>query len=305
MDCDYDAYWADEITGEEIFGYLARSSPVLIRGLLDDWPMVNVSTADQLKKLHGGIQTLLSNIPYADKFGGEGIWTNISAYIDMIREQKVPGGRSPWYMFRGHRVPHESESEDSIVPADVCTTPPKVATAMKMLHYRADEKPGTPLARITDVNLQWSLGIEGSGAPTHFHNVAWYAQLRCFCCRLYCRRVGLMFGAKKWILQPPHNMIMSNQPPLIFYEDAIPKLKERGVRFTSCMQTAGDVVIVPECWGHGVVNVQPSISVAIEEINYIWRVRQNPNIVNRLPMNKRAYLVVHNAEAAEKDSRLN
>ena len=173
MECDYDEFWADEITAEDIFGYLARSSPVIIRGLLDDWPLVNVSTAEQLKELHGSRVTLLSNIPYADKFGGEGVYTSIGDYVDQIRNRQVPGGKSPWYMFVGHRVPKESEAEDSIVPADVCTTPPKLAKALRMMHIREPENPGAPPERETDVNVQWSLGIEGSGAPTHFHNVAW------------------------------------------------------------------------------------------------------------------------------------
>jgi hypothetical protein len=39
MSCtSIDQYWADEISEEEIFDkYIARNSPVLIRGLLDKW----------------------------------------------------------------------------------------------------------------------------------------------------------------------------------------------------------------------------------------------------------------------------
>jgi hypothetical protein len=98
-----------------------------------------------------------------------------------------------------------------------------------------------------------------------------------------------MFGAKKWLLQPPHHMIMSNQSPLPYYEEVMPKLKARGVRFTTCMQTAGDVLLVPECWGHGVLNAQTSIAVATEMTNYVWRVRQSPDILGGLPVNKRAF----------------
>jgi hypothetical protein len=54
MHCDIDQYWAHEITGEELFDkYLARSSPVLIRGLLDDWPLVPLSTREALLRRHG------------------------------------------------------------------------------------------------------------------------------------------------------------------------------------------------------------------------------------------------------------
>ena len=32
----------------------------------------------------------------------------------------------------------------------------------------------------------------------------------------------------------------------------------------TCVQTAGDVLIVPECWGHGVLNIQESLAIATE-----------------------------------------
>jgi hypothetical protein len=73
MTCDIDQYYADEITSDEIFEkYLARSAPVIIRGMLNEWPMVNASSRHKLRELHGHVPVLVSNIPYADKFGGEG-----------------------------------------------------------------------------------------------------------------------------------------------------------------------------------------------------------------------------------------
>jgi hypothetical protein len=97
-----------------------------------------------------------------------------------------------------------------------------------------------------------------------------------------------MYGAKKWLLFPPHNMIMSNQPIMKFYKEDMPKLTLKGVKVTTCMQTAGDVIIIPECWGHGVLNVQTSVAVAFEMINYVWRFKSSPGILQSLPANKRA-----------------
>lgn len=54
MRCDMDQYWAHEITAEEVFGkYIARSAPVLIRGLIDDWPLIPEMTVDALLRNHG------------------------------------------------------------------------------------------------------------------------------------------------------------------------------------------------------------------------------------------------------------
>lgn len=41
-------------------------------------------------------------------------------------------------------------------------------------------------------------------------------------------------------------------------------MENQGVRMLTCVQTAGDVMIVPEAWGHGVLNIQESVAVATE-----------------------------------------
>ena len=54
ISCDIDQFWAHDISGEQIFSdYLARGAPVLIRGLLEDWPAVTKYTHDALKSDHG------------------------------------------------------------------------------------------------------------------------------------------------------------------------------------------------------------------------------------------------------------
>ena len=53
------------------------------------------------------------------------------------------------------------------------------------------------------INAQWALGAEGTGAPVHYHNTAWNA---------------LLYGAKKWMLYKPRDMIMSNRQILAYTE---------------------------------------------------------------------------------------
>jgi hypothetical protein len=68
-------------------------------------------------------------------------------------------------------------------------------------------------------------------------------------------------------------MIMSNKQILDFYEtDRLEYLKEN-VRPVTCVQTAGDVMIIPESWGHGVLNLQETIAVATEFKHSVWRVK--------------------------------
>jgi hypothetical protein len=42
-------------------------------------------------------------------------------------------------------------------------------------------------------------------------------------------------------------------------------------------------MIIPESWGHGVLNIQQSIAVATEVKSSIWRVKPSMNILNKMP----------------------
>lgn len=57
MLCEIDQFWADEITGDEIFSnYLARGAPILIRGLFNDWDVINRYTSTNLRSIYGEIR---------------------------------------------------------------------------------------------------------------------------------------------------------------------------------------------------------------------------------------------------------
>jgi hypothetical protein len=96
-----------------------------------------------------------------------------------------------------------------------------------------------------------------------------------------------MYGAKKWFLHPPRNMIMSNEHILDFYALHLPELDKRGIVTTTCVQTAGDVILIPESWGHGVLNIQETISVATEVKEAMFRIRPAPSILQHVPSDNR------------------
>ena len=54
------------------------------------------------------------------------------------------------------------------------------------------------------------------------------------------------------------------------------------VKPLTCVQTAGDVMIVPESWSHGVLNIQQSVAVATESKGSFWRTKQS-GIMNAIP----------------------
>jgi hypothetical protein len=100
MECAIDQYYAHEITAAEIFNkYIARNSPVLIRGLLHEWPAIQKWSKDVLKSEMGDLQVKVSDIPYAEKYGGsESQEMSLGEYIDQVREHRIIGGHYPWYV---------------------------------------------------------------------------------------------------------------------------------------------------------------------------------------------------------------
>ena len=68
---------------------------------------------------------------------------------------------------------------------------------------------------------------------------------------------GLAFGAKLWRLKPPWRADYSSVPAFAAFQRADP-----GAR--ACVQRAGDVLFVPNNWGHAVLNLETAVGVAAE-----------------------------------------
>lgn len=76
---------------------------------------------------------------------------------------------------------------------------------------------------------------------------------------------------------------MSNKQILDFYETDMRNYSRRGIPPLTCVQTAGDVIIIPENWGHGVLNIQESIAIASEARTGSWRIRPIAPIYEKFP----------------------
>mmetsp|Transcript_15922 Transcript_15922/g.26788 ORF Transcript_15922/g.26788 Transcript_15922/m.26788 type:complete len:604 (+) Transcript_15922:538-2349(+) len=269
MNCDrIDQYWADEISSSDIMHkYLARNTPVLIRGLIDDWEVRNLYEHDILQSDHGDMTVQVSDIPYSEKFGGaRHVDMTLGEYMQQVKDHRIQGGTHPWYVFKGNPVTRLSDRHDSLVKLENCPTPPVLQQAFEHFAPSMDRGKDGVNARKIFVNAQWALGGEGTGAPVHFHNTAWNA---------------LIYGAKKWIIYPPSRMIMSNKQILDYYETDMNNFTARGVPPITCVQTAGDVVIIPESWGHGVINIQESVAVATEVKTPLFRLKPTTKLFSR------------------------
>lgn len=282
LSCDVDQYWAHEIDGSELYQkYLSHNAPVLIRGLINDWGVAIDYNKDNLLRDSGNITVEVSDIPYANKFGGaERVDMKLSDYIDTETRHSIIGGEYPWYIFRGHPIPAMSENnKSSLVTYDRCPTPSsvqdcisKISGSEKIVEDYKENFQKRSKERELFINAQWAMGGIGTGAPVHFHNSAWNA---------------LVYGAKKWFVFPPNSMIMSNKQIKNFIEHDYSSIAEKGHHAMSCVQLAGDVMIIPESWSHGVLNIQDSIAIATEAKLSMWRLKPSISFLSKLPFDNR------------------
>lgn len=76
-------------------------------------------------------------------------------------------------------------------------------------------------------------------------------------------------------------MIMSNKQTLEYTETDMAQFERRGIRPLTCVQTAGDVVIVPESWGHAVLNIQESVTMATEAKTPMFRLTPGTKLMSK------------------------
>ncbi|KAJ8609236.1 hypothetical protein CTAYLR_008063 [Chrysophaeum taylorii] len=276
--CDFDVVDAADVDGQTLFEkYLAKNRPVLLRGIVDtpEWDAARAAYGvEDLVKTHGSASVTVSAIPYAKKFssdlGARGL--ALSEYVVEMLNATLDREKYPWYVFRGHPVNRMPDEPDSgwFVPADLIPPPDAILDAFSraadLATPKADRPPG---GREEDnlagknrfwpfVNVQWALGSAGSGAPMHFHNTAWNA---------------CIYGAKRWIAYPPAYNLMSNDQIRLWDETIKPAQESIAgqPKAFECIQRRGDVAIIPELWGHGVLNLQDTVAVATEVKGSLFR----------------------------------
>ncbi|KAJ1461043.1 hypothetical protein M885DRAFT_458278 [Pelagophyceae sp. CCMP2097] len=266
--CDFDVV-DGEITDDDLFEkYLVRNRPVIVRGLVDSekWPRAHAALSlEKILARHGSAEVTASSIPYAKKFGGAGGKVEtLREYVEETRNGS--GGRYPWYVFKGHpvRMLPLKPTEDWFVDPDDSPVPPAIYHAFDKYAGYADRAlggerppmPDAPRERLKPfVNMQFAIGGAGSGAPMHFHNTAWNA---------------LVYGSKFWLTYPPAYNLMSNVQ-IRDWDDHRRAEDPGAVEPLTCVQHAGDVAIIPELWGHGVINLDDTVAIATEVKEALWR----------------------------------
>ena len=120
----------------------------------------------------------------------------------------------------------------------------------------ADASPDPPLFEIENggaVLRQLSVGPPKAGAMPHFHGAAYNT---------------LQVGLRRWALVPPSAAVFSRVPAL----DHFRRLRfggggeEAAAEWVDVVQRPGDVLWVPELWGHATLSLAESVAVAVEYV---------------------------------------
>jgi len=102
---------------------------------------------------------------------------------------------------------------------------------------------------LSEASVQLAIGGARSGAPLHYHKAALNT---------------LVYGRKAWWLAPPRDAAYSSTPVARWAEGGPERYASAGRTLLRCEQRAGDVLYLPDFWGHAVLNLQPSVGVATE-----------------------------------------
>lgn len=228
--CDFDV--VIDINGEDfLYEYLTLQRPVIVRNAVKSKVMKNLFhkwERDQFIKEYGKLNFKEVVVPYAESFGysdGTNMSTNLQKFIAKMDRISQMGANE--YPSQPSYI-FEPIKDDSPLLSDF--TIPSILDP--------------ELTHISMSQLQFYIGPALSGAPGHFHRSAWNA---------------LIYGKKRWFLYPPTEAFYSRKHVWSWWQQ-----QSKPIGAMECIQYPGDLVFVPDMWGHAVLNLRESVGLAAE-----------------------------------------
>ena len=246
--CDVDV--RTNITAEEFYThYLLPGRPLLLRGFAKDWRISKEWTLNQLLQRYGTLECKAQGIPYADLFGKDAEKSAGKVKLRAYVEAMVAGNTmtdqdgNELFIFQDPKLTHGGNREYNQMIARIRGSYP--VRPLFLSNNKTSVYPATQ---------QFYIGPPGGGAPIHLHVDAWNA---------------CAYGKRQWFLFPPQRALYSKIPMRRWVRDFLPKLKP-SEQPLQCTQRSGDLLYVPMMWGHGTLNLQASVGVAVEFESFLW-----------------------------------
>lgn len=235
--CDIEVIGYNARAEELIAGYLTISRPVLIRNASSSQSMkrlYHVWQRSKLEKEYGHIVLNEVAVPYAEAFGyNQTVKTTLRNFLikmAALREEQAQARDvldllPPSYIF-------QSLSGNSPL----------------FEHFKVPTVLDPSQTEISTEKIQFYVGGALSGAPPHFHRTAWNV---------------LVYGKKRWFIFPPKSAFYSREHVWDWWRNRY-RNEASGTRAWECVQYPGDLIVLPDMWGHAVINLQESVGVASE-----------------------------------------
>eukprot|EP00117_Sycon_ciliatum_P033742 scpid43672/ scgid25899/ JmjC domain-containing protein 8; Jumonji domain-containing protein 8 len=226
---------------------VACRKPLLVKNIVASWPTLKNWRRDMVLARFGEDEVTVNTIPYGDQYGNTLPASQSRLKLKTFISKHMPvGNRSSG----GGDGDGRSTSERNVAPAYVFDG--KILHRNKNL-WRNVDMPAA-LHGFPTVLKQLIVGPSGAGSPPHFHGLAVNF---------------LAFGRKRWLLAAPSHAQFTTQTALEWFQQHDRTSNPAAgsathLAYTECVQSAGDALVVPDSWGHAVLNQQNSIAVAVE-----------------------------------------
>ena len=232
--CDFDVLAVPDIQSF-VFDYLALQRPVLIRnatGLHSMKKLYQLWQRSKLKQEFGAVMFNEVEIPYAESFGYNTTKkTSLKEFMSKMRQ----------FQEDMENVSAESISHPNYIFE---TLPPN---SPLLSEFKPPAVLDEEITHISPLKIQFYLGPTLSGAPVHFHRNSWNL---------------LIYGQKRWFMYPPDRAFYSKEHVWDWWKESYRNAPDA----LECVQHSGDLVFVPDMWGHAVVNLRESVGLASEFI---------------------------------------
>ena len=236
--CDFDVIGYNADTETLLLEYLSLQRPVLVRNATNPQKLKQLFHHWQRNKMikeYGHLTFSEVLVPYAESFGYNHSMTTLEQFINKMEQlyqeyktvQDLLLLSSPTYIFEA--IPPNSPLLDYFTLPDILN--PSVT-------------------HISVTKTQFYVGPPLSGAPFHFHRNAWNV---------------LIYGLKRWFVLPPPHAYYSKQHVWDWWRTV--HRHKKSTHVMECVQHPGDMVFVPDMWGHSVINLRESIGMAAEFIH--------------------------------------
>lgn len=147
-----------------------------------------VYSKSNLLNLFGEMNVTASDIPYHESFGGKLHKSmTLREYIEFISSSNndeilLEDKSTRWYVFKANVVLPPSfdpsmpdiDLNQTIVDYNFIPTPKKILDIFKSMSHHLENITDTSDERTRRLfsNVQWALGNAGTGAPVHYHSIA-------------------------------------------------------------------------------------------------------------------------------------